>query len=124
MIRALAASVLALGFAGTALADRDHGRDNDRGRWERYERDRHNDRRDDRRYDNRRDYGRYERPRVYRAPPPPPRYDYRWRAPRPYGWHPGWREPYGRGYRYWNDDFYYVVPGPPSIGLSLTLPIR
>ncbi len=123
MIRVLAASVLALGFAGTALADRDH----DRGRDHRYDRRYDNDRRDhDRRDNDRRNYDRYryERPRVYRAPPPPPRYEYRWRAPRPHGWQPGWREPYGRGYRYWNDDYYYVVPGPPSIGLSFTLPIR
>ena len=110
MIRVLAVSALALGFAGTALADRGH--DHDRGRWERYER--HNERHDDRRY---------ERPRYYRAAPPP-RYEQRWRAPRPHGWHPGWREPYRGGYRYWNNDYYYVVPGPPSLGLSLTIPLR
>lgn len=110
MIRVLAASVLALGFAGTALADRGH--DHDRGRYERYEHDHRHDRR-------------YERPRNYRPAPPPPRYQQRWRAARPHGWHPGWREPYGRGnYRYWDNGYYYVVPGPPSLGLSVTIPLR
>lgn len=120
MIRAIAVSILALGFAGTALADRDHGR-NDRHDRDRYERRHDHDRhdRDSRNY-------RYERPRgYYYAPPPPPRYERRWRAPPPRNWYPGWREPYGRGgYRYWNNDYYYVVPAPPSLGISLTLPLR
>ena len=116
MIRAIAVSILALGFAGTALADRDHHRNDHRD----YRRDHGDYRRDGR---NARDYDRYdryERPRRYA---PPPRHDYRWQAPRPRGWYPGWREPYGRGYRYWNDNYYYVVPAP-SIGLSLSFPLR
>lgn len=118
MIRAIAATVLALGFAGTALADRHDDR------WDRHDRGRY-DRRDDRR-DYRQDrrnephYWRHDHGNYYATP----RYDYRWRAPRPRGWYPGWREPYGRGYRYWNDDYYYVVPGPPALSLSFVLPIR
>ena len=119
MIRAITATVLALGFAGTALADR---RDDDR--WDRHDRG-HQERRHDwrhDRYDDRRDhrYGRYDRQYRYSAP----RYDYRWRSPRPRGWYPGWREPYGRGYRYWNENYYYVVPDSPSVNLSFAIPLR
>lgn len=119
MIRAIAATVLALGFAGTALADRHDGRwdRHDNGRYDRRHDQRHDrhDRRDNRHYD-RRDH----RGRAHAAP----HYQYRWRAPRPRGWYPGWREPYGRGYRYWNDNYYYVVPGPPSINLGFSIPLR
>jgi hypothetical protein len=120
MIRAIAATVLALGFAGTALADRHDDRwdRHDRGRYDR----RHDDRRDHR-YDSRHDrhHWRHDNRGHYHATP---RYDYRWRAPRPRGWYPGWREPYGRGYRYWNDNYYYVVPGAPSLNLSFVVPLR
>jgi hypothetical protein len=112
MIRAIAATALALGFAGSALAhDRDH--------WDRHDRDRHEWRHD---YRDRGDRGwrHDERPRYYATP----RYEYRYRAPAPRGWYPGWREPYGRGYRYWNDSYYYFVPSAPSFGVSFTLPLR
>lgn len=112
MIRAIAATVLAVGLAGPALAD--HGHD----RWDRHDREhrewRH-DRHDDR-YDRDR---RFDRDHRYYAP----RYDRRWRSPPPRGWYPGWRESYGRGYRYWNDGYYYAVP-PPGVGLSVVIPLR
>ena len=122
MIRAIAATVLVLGFAGTALAD---GRDNHR--WDRHDRghhDRRHDRNDNRRYDSRQDhrcdYRRNDRRPHYATP----RYDYRYRAPRPRGWHPGWRERYGNSYRYWANDYYYVVPSDPGLSLSFVIPLR
>lgn len=114
----LATAVLAAGFTGSALADRDHGRNWDRDRHERNWRD---ERRDDRRrYDDRR---RWDDRRAYERRYAP-RYDYRYRAPAPRGWYPGWREPYGRGYRYWNDNYYYYVPAQPGLELSFSLPLR
>jgi hypothetical protein len=112
MIRAITATVLALGLAGPVLADHGH----DRGdRQERAHRDWRNDRHD--RYE--RDHSYDHRDRHYAAP----RYQSRWRAAPPRGWYPGWRESYGRGYRYWNDGYYYAVPAP-GFGLSVTIPLR
>jgi len=111
MIRAIAATVIALGFAGTALADGRHHDRHDRGHHARqYDNHRHDRRYDDRRHDRR-----------YHATP---RYDYRYRAPRPRGWHPGWRERHGHGYRYWTNGYYYVVPYGSGPSLSVTIPLR
>jgi hypothetical protein len=117
------AAVLALGFAGSALADRDHDR-HDRDRYDRYERNHRQER-----YERRDRYDHYDRSDRYRDARPrqyyyAPRYDRRYRAPAPRGWYPGWREPYGRGYRYWNDNYYYVVPAQPALELSFVLPLR
>ena len=109
MIRAIAATVLALGLAGPVLAD--HGHD----RWDRHDRDRREWR--DERHDHR--YERDWREHRYYAP----RYENRWRAAPPRGWYPGWREPYRRGYRYWNDGYYYAVPSP-GLGVSVVIPLR
>ena len=110
MFRTVLLSLIAVAATGTAVArDNDRwGRDNDRQQHsERDRRDyRHDNRRDDRRHDYR------PAPRYFRP------------APRPRGWHPGWREPYARGYRYWNNDrYYYVEPGRPAIELSFAFPL-
>jgi hypothetical protein len=120
----LGAVLLGIGATGVASAAgwNDPRRD---GRDDRYER--RDDRRDDdRRYDN----GRYTDQRRRQAPPRyyvPPRV-----APRYYNYAPrravpyyGWREPYGRGYRYWqNNRYYYVEPGRPAVELRFSLPLR
>jgi hypothetical protein len=130
MFRTIVLSLLVAGATGTAVArDNDRwGGNNDRQyQSDRYDRrdSRHDDRRDDRRdhrYEGWRDQPRYDyraAPRYYR---PTPRY-FR-PAPRPYGWYPGWREPYARGYRYWNQDrYYYAEPGRPAVELSFVLPL-
>jgi len=135
MIRAIATAALALGFAGTALADRGHDRHdrNDRGHQQQHQgRDQGRDHGRDHRQDSghNRGYdghggGHYAAPRHY-APAPryAPHQSYRWRAPPPRGWHPGWRESYGNGYRYWNNDYYYVVPSAPSLSVSFVVPLR
>lgn len=126
LVTASLAALLSLGFAGSALADRDHDRRHDRGRYDRDHRDHrhdrdHRDHRDQRHWRDHREWRREARPRHYHYVPP--RYDYRWRAPAPRGWHPGWRERYGRGYRVWSDDYYYVVPAP-GLQLNFVLPLR
>jgi hypothetical protein len=130
MFRTVLLSLIAVAATGTAVArDNDRwGRDNDRQQHsERDRRDyRQDNRRDDRRHDyrrdDRRDYGNnrgYDR-RYYNRPAP----QYFRPAPRPRGWHPGWREPYARGYRYWNNDrYYYVEPGRPALELSFAFPL-
>lgn len=103
LIPASLAAVLALGFAGTALAAKDHAHRHSPRHEHHYKR---HDARDPRHHHH-----------------AAPRHVQRWRAPRPRGWHPGWREPHGNGYRYWSNDYYYVVPAP-ALELNVVLPLR
>ena len=125
MFRTVLLSLIAVAATGTAVArDNDRwGRDNDRQHYsDRDRRDNRHDNRRDYRRDDRRDYSNnrgYDRRHDYR---PAPRY-FR-PAPRPRGWYPGWREPYARGYRYWDQNrYYYVEPGRPRIELSFGFPL-
>jgi hypothetical protein len=119
---------LASGVAGARDWNGDSNRWNDSRHDERRD-DRRDDRRDERR-DQRRDYRHDERRWSDHG-----QYGNRWQsaprhvpAPRYYGYAPqrrDWREPYGRGYRYWrNDRYYYSERGRPDVELSFVLPLR
>jgi hypothetical protein len=122
MLRKAVLAAALLGMAGGLTSGIAGARDwNDHGNRDRWQDSRRDDNRryDDRRYDNRS----HDNARQYRgwAPRymPAPRY-YGYAAPRR-----DWREPYGRGYRYWrNDRYYYAEPGRPDVELRFVLPLR
>ncbi|MEO7775056.1 MAG: hypothetical protein ABIT36_10650 [Steroidobacteraceae bacterium] len=116
--KAILAAVL-IGIGGGAVGGMASARDWNDSRHERRE-DRREERRDNR-YERSHDRRHWNDSRWYsHRYYPAPRY-YRYGPPRA----PGWREPYGRGYRSWrNDRYYFIEPGRPAVELSFVLPLR